>query len=140
MDHKGFSIVHVQSPCTTYNDTYQLLKGNKKLGIAPIAWEIPEAHDKSDINAAHDIVDKGGVPLGILFEDKVRASFDENINKLNEKVKPRNPKLILILGLPSLARKVLNLFYFLGQVPETYSTFEACCPKLASNFWLLGCP
>ena len=90
MDHKGFSIVHVQSPCTTYNDTYQLLKGNKKLGIAPIAWEIPEAHDKSDINAAHDIVDKGGVPLGILFEDKVRASFDENINKLNEKVKPRN--------------------------------------------------
>ena len=89
MNHKGFSIVHVQSPCTTYNDTYQLLKGNAKLGIAPIAWEIPETHDDSDINAAHDIANKGGVPLGILFEDKSRASFDDNINTLNEKVKPR---------------------------------------------------
>ena len=89
MNHKGFSIVHVQSPCTTYNDTYQLLKGNAKLGIAPIAWEIPETHDDSDINSAHDIANKGGVPLGILFEDKSRASFDDNINTLIEKVKPR---------------------------------------------------
>ena len=32
MDHPGFSIVHVQSPCTTYNDTYEQLKGNVKEG------------------------------------------------------------------------------------------------------------
>ena len=30
MAHPGFSIVHVQSPCTTYNDTYAALKGNAK--------------------------------------------------------------------------------------------------------------
>ena len=90
MNHKGFSIVHVQSPCTTYNDTYQLLKGNAKLGIAPIAWEIPETHNNSDINQAHDIANKGGVPLGILYEDKLRSSFDENIKELSDKVKPRN--------------------------------------------------
>jgi len=90
MNHKGFSIVHVQSPCTTYNDTYQLLKGNAKLGIAPIAWEIPETHNNSDINAAHDIASKGGVPLGILYENKTRSSFDENIKELSSKVKPRN--------------------------------------------------
>ena len=90
MNHKGFSIVHVQSPCTTYNDTYQLLKGNAKLGIAPIAWEIPETHNNSDINAAHDIASKGGVPLGILYKNKTRASFDENIKELSSKVKPRD--------------------------------------------------
>ena len=33
MNHKVFSIVHVMSPCTTYNDTYQALKGNPKEGI-----------------------------------------------------------------------------------------------------------
>ena len=27
MAHPGFAIVHVQSPCTTYNDTYELLRG-----------------------------------------------------------------------------------------------------------------
>ena len=30
MNHRGFSIVHVQSPCTTYNDTYDILKGKPK--------------------------------------------------------------------------------------------------------------
>ena len=33
MDHPGFSIVHVMSPCTTYNDTYEALKGNAAKGI-----------------------------------------------------------------------------------------------------------
>ena len=44
MNHRGFSIVHVQSPCTTYNDTYDLLKGKPKEGIAGLAFEIPEDH------------------------------------------------------------------------------------------------
>ena len=45
INHPGFAIVHVQSPCTTYNDTYEQLKGNLKKGIDPIAWEIPDDHD-----------------------------------------------------------------------------------------------
>ena len=44
MEHPGFSIVHVQSPCTEYNNTYEALKGNAKKGIAPLAWDIPEGH------------------------------------------------------------------------------------------------
>ena len=36
MEHPGFSVIHVQSPCTTYNDTYQILKGNPRKGIAPL--------------------------------------------------------------------------------------------------------
>ena len=32
MNHDGMSMIHVQSPCVTYNDTYQLIKGNAKRG------------------------------------------------------------------------------------------------------------
>ena len=32
MEHEGFSIVHVQSPCTTYNDTFEELKGQPAKG------------------------------------------------------------------------------------------------------------
>ena len=34
MEHPGFAVVHVQSPCTTYNNTYEVLKGNPRKGIA----------------------------------------------------------------------------------------------------------
>ena len=32
MDHEGFAMVHVQSPCTTYNDTYELMEGQRPQG------------------------------------------------------------------------------------------------------------
>ncbi|MDP7620312.1 MAG: thiamine pyrophosphate-dependent enzyme, partial [Dehalococcoidia bacterium] len=64
MDHPGFAVVHVQSPCTQYNDTYDQLKGNPKLGIEPPAWAIPDEHDPTDIDAAYEVVASGGVPLG----------------------------------------------------------------------------
>ncbi|HBE99793.1 MAG TPA: 2-oxoacid ferredoxin oxidoreductase, partial [Dehalococcoidia bacterium] len=38
MNHEGFSIVHVQSPCTEYNNTYEALKGNESKGIKPLAY------------------------------------------------------------------------------------------------------
>ncbi|GIS68638.1 MAG: hypothetical protein CM1200mP8_1960 [Chloroflexota bacterium] len=65
MEHPGFSIVHVQSPCTTYNDTYELLKGSVKKGIEPQAWPIPDDHDDSDINAATDLLSRGGKTVGL---------------------------------------------------------------------------
>ena len=69
MDHKGFSIVHVQSPCTTYNDTYDILKGDRKKGIPGTAWIIPEDHDPTSRQAAEDLLDRPGVPLGVIFKD-----------------------------------------------------------------------
>jgi 2-oxoglutarate ferredoxin oxidoreductase subunit beta len=68
MDHKGFSIVHVQSPCTTYNDTYDILKGDRRKGIEGIAWEVPEDHDPTSAQAAWDLIDRPGVPLGLVFK------------------------------------------------------------------------
>ncbi len=90
MNHEGFSIVHVQSPCTTYNNTFQELKGNVRRGIPPLAWDIPEHHDPSDYEAAHEIVTQGGVPVGVIYKDDDRPSFQDRIDVINEKSFSRN--------------------------------------------------
>ena len=68
MDYPGFAIVHVQSPCVTYNDTYEALKGNEKKGIEPAAYQLPEDHDASDMAAALAHARSGRIPLGVLYE------------------------------------------------------------------------
>ncbi|MCA9846953.1 MAG: 2-oxoacid:ferredoxin oxidoreductase subunit beta [Dehalococcoidia bacterium] len=68
MDYPGFSIVHVQSPCTTYNDTYSLLKGDEKKGIEPLAFPIEDSHDVTDITAAADLVRGRRIPIGLLYK------------------------------------------------------------------------
>ncbi|MBM3949457.1 MAG: 2-oxoacid:ferredoxin oxidoreductase subunit beta [SAR202 cluster bacterium] len=89
MNHPGFSIVHVQSPCTTYNDTYELLKGNPKKGIEPQAWPVPDGRDVASKEAAYAVVRKGGVPLGLIYQDKSRAPFEERVRQAAAKAKPR---------------------------------------------------
>jgi 2-oxoglutarate ferredoxin oxidoreductase subunit beta len=80
MDYKGFSIVHIQSPCTTYNDTYDVLRGNVKKGIDPLTYELPEDYDPTDLQSAFDIVTKPGIPLGVLYAEgnpkPLNARFD----------------------------------------------------------------
>jgi 2-oxoglutarate ferredoxin oxidoreductase subunit beta len=90
MEYPGFAVVHVQSPCTEYNNTFEQLKGNPKKGIAPLAWEIPEDHDKSDITVANGIVGEGGVPLGVIYQEEGRATFGERMAAASEKAKPRS--------------------------------------------------
>ena len=79
MNHRGFSIVHVQSPCTTYNDTYELLKGNPKNNTPGIAWEIPESHDPQDCLAAGEVLAKGGIPLGVIFKTDTPTLQDRRV-------------------------------------------------------------
>ena len=67
MDHQGFAMVHVQSPCTTYNDTFMMLKGNPREGIEPLIWDIPEDHDTSSKEEAHNLLQKRGLPIGVLL-------------------------------------------------------------------------
>ncbi len=76
MSHPGFSIVHVQSPCTEYNNTYEALKGNAKKGIVPIAYDIPDGHDPEDPESAQELLNSDGVPLGLVFRDTSRPTFD----------------------------------------------------------------
>jgi 2-oxoglutarate ferredoxin oxidoreductase subunit beta len=90
MDHPGFSIIQIQSPCTTYNDTYEALKGNKAKGIDPAAWSIPDDHDPSDKGAAFDIISRGGIPLGVIYEDESRPSLDQQNDDLIQRVKAKS--------------------------------------------------
>ena len=89
MDHPGFAIVHVQSPCTTYNDTYQMLKGNAKKGIAPFAWPVPDDHDPTDPGAAFALANTVGVPLGLIYRDTSRPPFEQSVAEMTEFVAPR---------------------------------------------------
>jgi len=95
MNHPGFSIVHVQSPCTTYNDTFSELKGDLKNGIQPTLWDIPEDHDTSDRAAAHEILQEGGIPVGVLYNDTDRLSLDQSVVNTWEKANPKTVEQLL---------------------------------------------
>ncbi len=86
MEHPGFAIVHVQSPCTTYNDNYEQLKGNPKLGIEPLAWNLPEDYDPTDSAAAFQMVESGGIPLGLIYQDPDSKSLDQRLVEQHKKV------------------------------------------------------
>ncbi len=87
MEHPGFSIIHVQSPCTTYNDTFEELKGNVKKGIEPTLWDIPEDHDPSDKAAAHGLLQQGGIPVGVVYNDETRPSMDQQLESTWKKAR-----------------------------------------------------
>jgi 2-oxoglutarate/2-oxoacid ferredoxin oxidoreductase subunit beta len=89
MEHPGFAIIQVQSPCTTYNDTFELLKGNAKKGIEPGLWDVPEDHDPSDKSAAYSLLQRTGVPVGIIYKDAARPSLQQRIEQQWGKVKSR---------------------------------------------------
>jgi len=89
MKHPGFSVVHVQSPCTTYNDNYDQLKGNAKKGIEPIAWDVPEDHDASDRQAAYGLLQQSGLPLGIIYQRPDSEPLDQRVEAMRQKATPR---------------------------------------------------
>ncbi len=95
MDHPGFAIVHVQSPCTTYNDTYEALKGNFQKGIEPLVYEVPEDHDPTDRIAAFGLVHSPGIPLGVIYRDEVRPSLTKSFGELQERARPRTAQELL---------------------------------------------
>ncbi len=87
MEHPGFSVVHVASPCTTYNDTYEQLKGNASKGIEPMAWAVPDGHDVNNKAKAKQLIDRGGVPLGVIYQDTSRPPLEVQIDALPQRVK-----------------------------------------------------
>lgn len=95
MEHSGFAIIHVQSPCTTYNDTYEELKGNPKKGIEPLIWEIPEEHDPSDRAAAYTLLQKRGLPLGVIYKDATRPTLQQRLEEIRGKARPRTVQQLM---------------------------------------------
>ena len=95
MEHPGFAIVHVQSPCTQYNDNYEMLKGSAKKGIAPLVYDVPEDHDSTDHRAAYDLIHMPGIPLGIIYRDSQRPSFNDRVEEAHAKAKPKTTQELL---------------------------------------------
>ena len=95
MEHQGFSIVHVQSPCTTYNDTYEELKGDPKKGIEPALRPIPDDYDPSDREAAYDLIRENGIPVGVVYEDNSRPSFEQRVESMWDVVRSRSAEELM---------------------------------------------
>ena len=95
MMHPGFSVVHVQSPCTEYNDTYELLKGNPKKGIEPVAWSISDDHDPEDAEAAFSIATSNGIPIGLLYKSTDRPTFDHEMVSLAKRANPKSVQQLI---------------------------------------------
>ena len=94
MDHTGFSIIHVQSPCTTYNDNYDELKGNPKKGIEPSIYNLPDDYDPTDKEAAYRVVHGPGLPLGVIYRNE-RPSLAQRMEQLHQKASPKTVQQLL---------------------------------------------
>ena len=95
MDHQGFAVVHVQSPCTTYNDTYEIIKGNRKKGIEGTMWTIPEDHDPSDRATAYARIQDGGLPIGVIYKDTSRPTLQQRLHESQKKAPVRTTQEIV---------------------------------------------
>ena len=85
MDYPGFAILHIQSPCTTYNDTYAALKGNVKAGIEPLAYPVPESHDPSDPEQAFALARSARIPIGLIYRRPDSAPMHERVAQAKAK-------------------------------------------------------
>ena len=95
MEHPGFSIVHVQSPCTTYNDTFEELKGNPRKGIEPTLWEVPDDHDTSNKGAAYDLLQRGGLPVGVVYHDESRPALEQRVEHMWDTARARSAEELM---------------------------------------------
>ena len=95
MKHPGFAIVQVQSPCTTYNDTHEALKGNAAKSIPARAYDVPKDHDASSKDAAYKVARAPGIPLGVIYRDPKSVPLEERVKKSHEKVKPRTVRELM---------------------------------------------
>ena len=95
MEHEGFSIVHVQSPCTTYNDTFEELKGNPRKGIEPTLWDVPDEHDPASKAAAYELLQQSGLPVGVVYNDDGRPSLSQRLEQTWETARARTAEELM---------------------------------------------
>jgi len=82
--HKGFSFLHVISPCVVFNNTYPLY--NKSV------VSIPKSHDVKKIQSAlHLWKDPKKTYLGVFHESDERDSFALRCNKIREAAQAQGP-------------------------------------------------
>jgi 2-oxoglutarate ferredoxin oxidoreductase subunit beta len=81
INHKGFSLINVFSPCVTYNkiNTYDWFKENlKRLGSV-------EGYDPSNrMMAMQTLMENDGLVTGIIYQNKQQPSYQELIKGYSE--------------------------------------------------------
>jgi 2-oxoglutarate ferredoxin oxidoreductase subunit beta len=90
MNFPGFAIVHVQSPCPTYNDITEVLKGNVRKGIVPTAWDVSEDHNPADIQAAFALLQQEGVPLGVIYQKEESEPLEKRVQAVTAKARTQS--------------------------------------------------
>ncbi len=86
--HKGFSLIHLLSPCVTFNKviTADYLKSR----VAPI----PDEHDSSDLKKAFQLaLDDDKIYTGIFYK-KDLPTMEDNLNIMRSKAKDSKPDSI----------------------------------------------
>jgi 2-oxoglutarate ferredoxin oxidoreductase subunit beta len=91
IQHKGFSVVQVLSPCVTFrgDDEYDRLKG--------ITKQIPATHDTSDWAAAMKLATEPGENYLGIFYQNTRPAYDEMLTKQREIATKKQPAEISAL-------------------------------------------
>lgn len=80
VQHRGFSFVHVHSPCTEFHNTYDHYDS--------VVEEIPASHDPTNLRAAMDLaLSEEKVPLGVFFKQE-RPVLEEEVRGFEKEVKP----------------------------------------------------
>lgn len=81
LEHKGFSLINVYSPCVTYNkiNTYDWFKENI------INLEEDESYDSSNrLMAMQKLMEHNGLVTGLIYQNKERKSYEELISGFRE--------------------------------------------------------
>ena len=77
VEHKGFALVEVLSPCTTFHDTYKPISQRVRF--------IDPSHDPSDRLAAMKLAfEKETIPLGVIYKSQ-RSAFHERIKATQDR-------------------------------------------------------
>ncbi|WP_209122308.1 2-oxoacid:ferredoxin oxidoreductase subunit beta [Alkalihalobacillus sp. BA299] len=82
INHKGFSLINVFSPCVTFNkvNTYDWFKENLT-SLSAI-----EGYDPSNrMQAMQTLMENNGLVTGLIYQDKEKKSYQELVNGYDEK-------------------------------------------------------
>jgi 2-oxoglutarate/2-oxoacid ferredoxin oxidoreductase subunit beta len=85
--HKGFSLVDIFQPCVTFNKTnrYQWFKSN--------TYYIEDSYSPLDRREAFKRASETGkYPLGIIYENKNKIAFEDNLSVYRENKEPLWPR------------------------------------------------
>lgn len=89
MDHKGFSFIHVISPCVTHLDTYRAMSA-KVIDLE----EFAPGHDPADKLSAFSLAqEEDRVPLGVFYQVE-KAPFHERLAEIRRKAQPEGQSTV----------------------------------------------